>query len=54
MTPVACSLSAAEYRQRIQDAGDLAQAALRTRQPIEGGARLTIGHAARQLGVRGV
>lgn len=39
--PIACSLSAAEYRQRIQDADDVARDALRARRPIEGGARLT-------------
>jgi MerR family transcriptional regulator, copper efflux regulator len=39
--PIACSLTAAEYRQRVDEAGAITQTALRERQPIHGGARLT-------------
>jgi hypothetical protein len=39
--PIACSLTAAEYRERTAAAGEVARAALRDRQAIDGGARLT-------------
>ena len=39
--PIACSLTAADYRQRVADAGQVARDALRERQPIDGGGRLT-------------
>ena len=38
--PIACSLTAAEYRQRVADTGDVAGQALRERRPIDGGQRL--------------
>jgi hypothetical protein len=41
LSPIACSLTAADYRRRLDDAGQLAKAALRRREPLEGGARLT-------------
>jgi MerR family copper efflux transcriptional regulator len=40
-TPIACSLTAADYRQRIADTDRVAHAALLDRQAIDGGARLT-------------
>jgi hypothetical protein len=43
--PIACSLSAAEYRRRVEDTGRVAQDALRGRHPITGGARLTFDDA---------
>ena len=39
--PIACSLTAADYRRRVADANQLARDALRTREPIERGVRLT-------------
>ena len=38
--PIACSLTADEYRQRVADAGQVARDALRARTPIDGGVRL--------------
>ena len=38
--PIACSLTAADYRQRVADTGDVAREALRERRPIDGGHRL--------------
>jgi hypothetical protein len=38
--PIACSLTAADYRQRVADTGDVAREALRERRPIDGGQRL--------------
>ena len=39
--PIACSLTGAEYRKRVADTGQVARDALRKRQPIDGGARLS-------------
>jgi hypothetical protein len=39
--PIACTLSAADYAARMQDIRELARRALRSRQPIPDGARLT-------------
>ena len=39
--PIACSLTAAGYRQRVDAAGAIARDALIDRAPIEAGARLT-------------
>lgn len=39
--PIACSLTAEDYRQRVADTGQAARDALRERRPIKGGARLT-------------
>ena len=39
-TPIACSLTRADYRKRVADIGQVARDALRRRQPIDGGARL--------------
>jgi len=39
--PIACSLTAADYRRRVDDTGQVARDALRERRPIDGGARLT-------------
>ena len=38
--PIACSLTAADYRQRVAETGDVAREALRERRPIDGGQRL--------------
>ena len=38
--PIACSLTADEYRRRAADMGDVARSALRSRRPIDGGAQL--------------
>src|SRR3954468_22411366 len=38
--PIACSLSPAEYRTRVQSFGQIADAALRSREPREDGVRL--------------
>jgi hypothetical protein len=38
--PIACSLTAADYRQRVAEAGDVAREALRERRQIDGGERL--------------
>jgi hypothetical protein len=40
-TPIACSLTAAGYRQRVADTGQVARDALLERRPIGGGARLS-------------
>lgn len=45
---IACSLTAAEYRNRAADANDVARDALRDRGPIAGGVRLTFDAAARE------
>lgn len=39
--PVACTLTPGEYRDRTTDYAELAARALRTREPIDGGQRLT-------------
>lgn len=39
--PLACSLTAADYRQRVEEAGAITQEALRESMVIDGGARLT-------------
>ena len=39
--PIACTLSAADYAARTEDTADLARRALRSRQPIPNGTRLT-------------
>lgn len=39
--PIACSLSAADLHTRKRDTADIAHQALRSRQPLDGGARLT-------------
>jgi hypothetical protein len=39
--PIACTLSDAEYAERTQDSAALARRALRSRQPIPDGTRLT-------------
>jgi hypothetical protein len=39
--PIACSLTADEYRRRVADTGQVARDALRERRPIDGGVRLT-------------
>ena len=39
--PIACTLSAADYAARTQDIRELARHALRSRQPIPDGTRLT-------------
>lgn len=39
--PIACTLSAADYAARTRDIRELARRALRSRQPIADGARLT-------------
>ena len=39
MTVIACSLTTDQYRRRIADMGAVAQDALRSRAPIEGGVR---------------
>ncbi len=39
-TPIACSLTAAEYRARVADTGQLARDAIHSREAIPGGARL--------------
>lgn len=39
--PIACSLTAAEYRKRVADTGQVARDDLLERQPITGGARLS-------------
>lgn len=41
MEPIACTLSAADYTERTQDTAALARRALRSRQPIADGTRLT-------------
>ena len=38
--PIACSLTAADYRQRVAETGDVARKALRERRPIDSGQRL--------------
>ena len=40
-TPIACSLTGAEYRKRVADTGQVARDALRERRPIDGGTRLS-------------
>ena len=45
-TPIACSLTGAEYRQRVADTGQVARDALRDRQAIPSGARLTFDETA--------
>jgi hypothetical protein len=37
---IACSLTAADYRRRVAETGDVAREALRERRPIDGGERL--------------
>jgi hypothetical protein len=44
--PIACSLPATEYRKRVEEAGTITQDAMRERQIIDGGARLTFTNAA--------
>lgn len=44
--PISCSLTGAEYRERLADLGELARDALRERRPIDGGARLTFDDSA--------
>jgi hypothetical protein len=39
--PIACTLTAADYALRTQDTAELARRALRSRQPIPDGTRLT-------------
>jgi hypothetical protein len=39
--PIACTLSGWEYAERTQETSELARRALRSRQPIAAGARLT-------------
>jgi hypothetical protein len=39
--PIVCTLSGAEYAERTQDTSELARRALRSREPIPDGARLT-------------
>jgi hypothetical protein len=39
--PIACTLTPGEYRSRTRDLSDLARRALLTREPIDGGERLT-------------
>jgi hypothetical protein len=39
--PIACSLTAAEYRERVADTGRVAHDALHDRRAIDGGERLT-------------
>jgi len=39
--PIACTLTAAEYAARTEDTADLARRALRSREPIPNGTRLT-------------
>jgi hypothetical protein len=39
--PIACTLNAADYTERTQDTAELARRALRSRQPIPDGTRLT-------------
>jgi hypothetical protein len=46
--PIACTLTAAQYRQRTDDIARLARAALRDRRRIDGGVRLTFDAAARE------
>jgi len=46
--PIACTLTAAEYRDRAADLHRFAREALRERRPIAGGARLTFDLAARE------
>jgi hypothetical protein len=41
LPPIACTLTVAEYRQRVADIGQIARDALRERRHIDGGARLT-------------
>jgi hypothetical protein len=51
--PIACSLTAADYRQRVAEAGDVAREALRERRQIDGGERLVFqetGDVRRRLG----
>jgi hypothetical protein len=45
--PIACSLPAADYRQRMAETGQVARDALVDRRPIPGGARLTFEEIAR-------
>jgi hypothetical protein len=44
--PIACSLTAADYRQRVADTGQVARDALRERRPIDGGARFAFDETA--------
>jgi hypothetical protein len=44
-TPIACSLTGAEYRSRADDIGRFARDALLERRRIDGGARLTFDDA---------
>ena len=46
MTPIACSLTGAEYRKRVADTDQLARDALRERVLIDGGARLSFDDSA--------
>src|SRR4051794_12956677 len=46
LTPIACSLTGAEYRQRVADTGQVARDALLNRQAIDAGARLTFDNTA--------
>jgi hypothetical protein len=46
--PIACTLTAAQYRERTDDIARLACAALRDRRRIDGGVRLTFDAAARE------
>jgi hypothetical protein len=39
--PIACTLTSADYRSRLDDLAGLAARALRSREPIDGGERLT-------------
>jgi len=44
--PIACSLTGADYRKRVTEAGQVARDALRERRRIEGGARLSFDESA--------
>ena len=44
--PIACSLTAAQYRQRIDDTGAITRRALRAREAIAGGLRLSFADSA--------
>jgi hypothetical protein len=41
LAPIACTLTPAQHRSRTRDLSDLARRALLTREPIDGGERLT-------------
>ena len=44
MTTIACSLTAADYRRRTADIGELVGTALRPAEPVENGLRLAFEH----------